>query len=55
MLRVLLPIDDSSKLEQALRDIAMRERESRWPIEVHILHVEPPLSRHIGTSFRAVR
>ncbi len=48
MLKVLLPMDDSSKLDQALRYIAMCERESRWPIEVHILHVEPPLSRYVS-------
>ncbi|MEO5863245.1 MAG: universal stress protein [Burkholderiales bacterium] len=48
MLKVLLPMDDSSKLDQALRYIAMCERESRWPIEIHILHVEPRLSRYVA-------
>ena len=48
MLKLLLPIDDASKLAQALCYLAMCERESRWPITVHVLHVEPPLSHYIA-------
>jgi nucleotide-binding universal stress UspA family protein len=50
MWRVLLPIDDATKLKQALRYVAMCQRESRWPLDVHILHVEPPLSRYVTSK-----
>jgi nucleotide-binding universal stress UspA family protein len=50
MLKVLLPIDDASKVERALRYAAMCQSESRWPIELHVLHVEPPLSSYVASK-----
>ncbi|MFN0313684.1 MAG: universal stress protein [Burkholderiales bacterium] len=48
MLKLLLPIDDSNKLEQALRYLMAHQQESRWPITVRILHVEQPLSSYVA-------
>src|SRR5262245_12055523 len=53
MSRMLLPIDDSSKLEYALRNAAMRQRESHLPIQVHVLHVETPLSSYVASKLPA--
>ena len=53
MSRMLLPIDDSSKLDYALRYAAMRQRESHLPIQVHVLHVETPLSSYIASKLPA--
>ncbi len=50
MLKVLLPIDDASKVERALHYLAMCQSESRLPIEVHVLHVEPPLSSYVASK-----
>jgi len=50
MLRVLLPIDDPSKIEGARRYAEMCQRESRWPVKLHVLHVEPPLSRYVASK-----
>lgn len=50
MLRLLLPIDDAGKLEHALRYVAMSQRESRSPIQLHILHVETPLSSYVASK-----
>ena len=53
MSRMLLPIDDSSKLDYALRYAAMRQRESHLPIQVHVLHVETPLSSYVASKLPA--
>ncbi|MSQ59691.1 MAG: universal stress protein [Betaproteobacteria bacterium] len=48
MLKLLLPIDNSSKLDQALRYLTACQRESRWPLAVHVLHVGQPLSSYVA-------
>jgi nucleotide-binding universal stress UspA family protein len=53
MLKVLLPIDDAGKVERALAYLAICQSESRWPIEVHVLHVEPPLSSYVASKLPA--
>jgi nucleotide-binding universal stress UspA family protein len=50
MLRLLLPIDDAGKLEHAVRYVATCQGESRAPIQVHLLHVEPPLSSYVASK-----
>jgi nucleotide-binding universal stress UspA family protein len=53
MLRLLLPVDDAGKLDHALRYVAMCQRESRAPIQVHLLHVETPLSSYVASKLPA--
>jgi nucleotide-binding universal stress UspA family protein len=53
MLRLLLPIDDSGKLDHAVRYVAMCQRESRSPIQLHLLHVELPLSSYVASKLPA--
>jgi nucleotide-binding universal stress UspA family protein len=53
MSRILLPIDDSSKLEHALRHAARCQRESHSPIQIHVLHVETPLSSYVASKLPA--
>jgi nucleotide-binding universal stress UspA family protein len=50
MLRLLLPVDEARKLDDALRYVAMCQRESRAPLQVHLLHVETPLSRYVASK-----
>jgi nucleotide-binding universal stress UspA family protein len=50
MLKVLLPIDDSGKVDRALSYLALSQNESRHPIEVHVLHVEPPLPSYVASK-----
>jgi nucleotide-binding universal stress UspA family protein len=50
MSRMLLPIDDSSKLEHALRYAARCRRESHSPVQIHVLHVETPLSSYVASK-----
>ena len=53
MLRLLLPIDDAGKLDHAVRYVAMCQRESRSPIQLHLLHVETPLSSYVASKLPA--
>jgi nucleotide-binding universal stress UspA family protein len=53
MLRLLLPIDDADKLEHAVRYVALCQRESRSPIQLHLLHVEVPLSSYVASKLPA--
>jgi nucleotide-binding universal stress UspA family protein len=53
MLRLLLPIDDAGKLDHAVRYVAMCQRESRSPIQLHVLHVELPLSSYVASKLPA--
>jgi nucleotide-binding universal stress UspA family protein len=53
MLRLLLPIDDADKLDHAVRYVAMCQRESRAPIQLHLLHVETPLSSYVASKLPA--
>ncbi len=53
MLRLLLPIDDSGKIEYAVRYVAMCQGESRSPIQLHLLHVETPFSSYIASKLPA--
>ncbi|MGH8680393.1 MAG: universal stress protein [Burkholderiales bacterium] len=53
MLRLLLPIDDAGKLDHAVRYVAMCQRESRSPIQLHLLHVEIPLSSYVASKLPA--
>jgi nucleotide-binding universal stress UspA family protein len=53
MSRLLLPIDDAGKVEQAVRYAAMRQRDSQSPIQVHALHVEAPLSSYVASKLPA--
>jgi nucleotide-binding universal stress UspA family protein len=53
MLRLLLPIDDADKLERAVRYVALCQRESRSPIQLHLLHVETPLSSYVASKLPA--
>jgi hypothetical protein len=55
MLRLLLPIDDAGKLEHAVRYVAMCQRESRSPIQLHLLHVEAPFSSYVASKLPAGR
>lgn len=52
MARVLLPLDDAGKLEAALRHITQRERASRFPVEIHVLHVDTALPVHVTSLLR---
>jgi len=47
MARVLVPVDGSRNSEYALRHV-VREFQQRPGLEVHLLNVQPPLSRHIA-------
>jgi nucleotide-binding universal stress UspA family protein len=53
MLRLLLPIDDAGKLEHAVRYVAMCQRETSWPIQLHLLHVETPFSSYVASKLPA--
>jgi nucleotide-binding universal stress UspA family protein len=53
VLRLLLPIDDAGKLDHAVRYVAMCQRESRAPIQLHLLHVEAPLSQYVASKLPA--
>src|SRR5512134_624325 len=53
MLRLLLPIDDARKLDHAVRYVAMCQRESRSPIQLHLLHVEAPFSSYVASKLPA--
>ena len=53
MLRLLLPIDDSGKIEYAVRYVAMCQSESRSPVQLHLLHVETPFSSYIASKVPA--
>src|SRR5262245_52903678 len=50
MLRVLLPVDDASKRDHAVRYAALCQRESRAPIRIDLLHVEMPFSSYIASK-----
>jgi Ca2+-transporting ATPase len=50
MLRLLLPIDDAGKLDHALRYVAMAQRKSLGPVQVHLLHVEAPFSSYVASK-----
>ena len=47
MMRVLVPVDGSRNSEHALRHVA-KEFKSNPAMEIHLLNVQPPLSRHIA-------
>ena len=53
MSRLLLPIDDASKTEHVLRHASRCRRESHLPLQVHVLHVESPLSRYVASRLPA--
>jgi nucleotide-binding universal stress UspA family protein len=53
MLRLLLPIDDAGKLDHAVRYVAVCQRESRSPIQLHLLHVEAPFSSYVAAKLPA--
>jgi nucleotide-binding universal stress UspA family protein len=53
MLRLLLPIDDAGKLKHAVRYVAMCQRETSWPIQLHLLHVEAPFSSYVASKLPA--
>jgi nucleotide-binding universal stress UspA family protein len=50
MLRLLLPIDDAGKLDHALRYVAMCQRKSLGPVQVHLLHAEAPFSSYLTSK-----
>jgi nucleotide-binding universal stress UspA family protein len=50
MLRLLLPIDDAGKLDHALRYVALAQRKSLGPVQVHLLHVEAPFPSYIASK-----
>lgn len=47
MLKILVPVDDSSNARHALRQV-INEFMQNPAMEVHLLNVQPHLSRHIG-------
>lgn len=47
MLRVLVPVDGSRNSEYALRNVVSEFRRNS-AMKVHLLNVQPPLSRHIA-------
>lgn len=50
MLKVLVPVDGSTNSEFAVRHVAneyLRNNQNS-PLEIHLLNVQPPLSRHIA-------
>jgi nucleotide-binding universal stress UspA family protein len=53
MVRLLLPIDDAGKLDHVLRYVTMCQRESRSPIQLHLLHVEAPFSSYVASKLPA--
>ena len=53
MLRLLLPVDDAGKLDHAVRYVAMCQRETSWPIRLHLLHVETPFSSYVASKLPA--
>ena len=53
MLRLLLPVDDAGKVDHAVRYVAMCQRESRSPIQLHLLHVEAPFSSYVASKLPA--
>ena len=53
MLRLLLPIDDAGKLDHAVRYVATSQRETSWPIQLHLLHVETPFSSYVASKLPA--
>jgi len=50
MLRLLLPIDDAGKLDHALRYVALAQRKSLGPVQVHLLHVEAPFPSYVASK-----
>jgi len=50
MLKVLVPVDGSTNSEFAVRHVANEylKNNQNSPLEIHLLNVQPPLSRHIA-------
>ena len=46
MLKVLVPVDGSSNSQRAVRHV-LREFRSNPAMDIHLLNVQPPFSRHI--------